>query len=297
MSRRFLPNGPLPLGQGSGGGVIKQLRRLGLTFLEILRHAILPFNPQPEEPDPLPTDPAEIDEKQLDLAQWMFDQAEVRRTHVEQKAQSTFSIIIFLVPVIASVYVYLAGQINFSGNWKALTMTALAASAVLLLLGFVSAARAVYIQWRQTLFLDAIIDPESGAFRKYDQTSHARGLLYCASMNTVMNDHVAQFVKGAQALSAVAVILLASAAVPASMAVSSHTTSPVQAAIVGPVRLSSDDLTALNASLSQLRMDLQALSRNWPPDEQMGLLQKRIGELETQLNAVEKRLPPVRKRP
>ena len=35
---------------------------------------------------------------------------------------------------------------------------------------------------------------------------HAKGLLHCATMNAAVNDHIAQFVKGAYTLLAVAVI-------------------------------------------------------------------------------------------
>jgi hypothetical protein len=89
-------------------------------------------------------------------------------------------------------------------------------SAVCLLLGFISAIRAVGVKENQTLFLDSVLT-EDGQFRKYSEAFRARGLLYCASMNTAMNDHIAQFVKGAHILTAIAVLVLLAAAIPTSL--------------------------------------------------------------------------------
>jgi predicted metal-dependent hydrolase len=47
-------------------------------------------------------------------------------------------------------------------------------------------------------------------------------------MNTAMNDHIAQFVKGAHILVASAVIALLAATVPAGFAFSNHTSSPAK---------------------------------------------------------------------
>ena len=56
----------------------------------------------------------------------------------------------------------------------------------------------------------------------------ARGLLYCASMNTAINDHIAQFVKGAHMLTAAAVVALLMAAIPTSIMFLRTPASPVE---------------------------------------------------------------------
>jgi hypothetical protein len=69
------------------------------------------------------------------------------------------------------------------------------------------------IRRREILHLGAVVEGKKGCFRKYDKALHAQGLLYCATMNTATNDHIAQFVKGAHVLMAFAVITFASGAV------------------------------------------------------------------------------------
>src|SRR5215213_9994728 len=72
---------------------------------------------------------------------------------------------------------------------------------LLLLSAFISAVRAISIRPRLTLFLDAVVD-EKGQFRKYDSAFHAQGLLFCATYNTTVSNHIAEFVKGAHILTA-----------------------------------------------------------------------------------------------
>lgn len=70
-----------------------------------------------------------------------------------------------------------------------------------MILSLISIIRAVSVQIRESLFIDAVIDTDKETFRTYDRQFHARGLLYCASVNSAMNAHIGQFVRGAHILS------------------------------------------------------------------------------------------------
>ena len=129
---------------------------------------------------------------------------------------------------------------------------------VLLLLGFICALRGVSVSRRETLFLNAVLNAD-GQFRKYDAAFRARGLLYCASMNTAMNDHIANFVKAAHIFSAMAVVLFVLAAVPTSLGFSGRRATLVDAKIVTPVALTSRELSDLGAQVASLRSDLAML--------------------------------------
>lgn len=77
------------------------------------------------------------------------------------------------------------------------------------MLSFISALRAMTIKYSESLFIHSVIETDSTSFRQYESEFHAKGLLHCASMNAAVNDHIAQFVKGAYTLLAMAVICFA----------------------------------------------------------------------------------------
>ncbi len=150
---------------------------------------------------------------------------------------------VFLVPLLASLFVFLISRGN-SSNTLVVTLALVCLSGVFLLLGFIAAIRAVGVKESETLFLDSILN-EDGKFRKYSSAFRAQGLLYCASMNTAMNDHLAQFVKGAHTMTAAAVLILLAAAVPTSAVFVRSPPSPAQTRIIGPVTISSPEFSAL----------------------------------------------------
>lgn len=287
MTSPFLAKPPLPAWKGSYGGIRKHVSQLSRGFIWILWQTIIPFNPRPEEPQPPPEPTTDLDDAQIDLCQAIFDQAEARRTHLEQKAQWTFAIIIFLVPLLASIFVFLFRSAP-SGVSRIVAIVFLLISGSFLLLGFISVVRAISVQARETLFLGALIDPQQQQFRTYNKSFHARGLLYCASMNTAMNDHIAQFVKGAHILTASAVIALLVASVPAGVAYSDYMPSPTRISIIGPVSVASSELKPLHDQIVELQDMLAKLEENNTEQNQFLLLQGRVTKLEKELNALEK---------
>ena len=175
-------------------------RFFGVVFLfELLR----PYELGPRKPDQEPPkDAGDITDAQFALCQSIFDHSEARGIHIEQKAQWTFTVIAFLMPVL--VFLVRDPAIRVGDN--SLSLAFLTVSALLLFISFISALRAMAIRSREILYLDAVINKMDGTFLEYKIETHAQGLLYCAAMNHAMNDHIAQFVKGAHLSLAFAVI-------------------------------------------------------------------------------------------
>lgn len=161
----------------------------------------------------LPEETEEIADEQLALCQAIFDQSEARGVHIEQKAQWIFTAMAFLMPVLASIFLFLIRDPAFREEDYHVSLMFLFLSACLLVLSIISVLRAIAIRGREYLGIHAVIKEEDGTFLKYDKHFHAQGLLYCATMNTATNDHIAQFVKGAHWLLALAVIFFVSGAI------------------------------------------------------------------------------------
>ncbi|MEQ8347975.1 MAG: hypothetical protein RIB84_08895 [Sneathiellaceae bacterium] len=241
MKINFTAKPPLPAWKGRYGGIGKHVGKLIRNFFFVIWYAIIPFNFRPEENEILSDTTGDIDDGQINLCQSMFDQTEERRNKLEQKAQWTFALIIFLVPIFVSMFFYVYKDMLYDARIRYFSLVFLSISGGLLFLGFISVVRAVSVQAREILFIGALIDLDKQQFRTYSKIFHAKGLLYCVIMNTAMNDHIAQFVKGAHILTASAVIFLLVAAVPAGIAFTEPAFSQVQTRILGPVSISFPD--------------------------------------------------------
>lgn len=255
MTPRFIAKPPLAVKRTS---LLKHFRQTLVRLAFIVWQIVVPFKSGPEQIDPFPEPSIEVADEQVEQSQWIFDQADERRVHLEQKAQSTFGLMVFLVPLLASLFVFISSRAAPSGGASRILATGLLVlSAVFLLLGFISAVRAISIKGSESLFLAAVID-EAGQFLKYSKASHAYGLLYCAAMNQAMNDHLAQFVKGAHLLTAAAVITLVVAAVPAGLILSNLPSQPSHTKIVGQVDVSSQELRALRDEVTRLKKEIES---------------------------------------
>jgi hypothetical protein len=152
-----------------------------------------------------------------------------------------------------------------------MTISLVSLSGLFILLGFIAAIRAVSVKSQQVLSLDAVIHP-NGKLRAYSESFHAKGLLTCASMNTAINDHLAQFVRGAHSMTAIAVLLLILAAVPTSITAVTGSPEVTRTSIVGsiqvaaptprPVTSGQDEIAKLNARVRSLEQQLIALGKN-----------------------------------
>lgn len=289
MTPRFIAKPPLSVDRRSFG---KHARRTIKRLWFIVWQILVPFKSGPEEIEPFPEPAAEPVDEQVEQSQWIFDQAEKRRAHLEQKAQSTFGLMIFLVPLLSTIFVFISTRVATSGamSWT-LAIGLMAIPTLFLLLGFISALRAVGVKDGQGLFLQSVIE-ESGQFRKYSRAFHAYGLLYCAAMNEAMNDHLAQFVKGAQILTAAAVITLAIIAIPVSLVLLKSPSSPSRTNIIGPVDVSSGDLRVVCADVTSLRQDIQTLLSNRQASfDRLKELESKVAALDAELGLLQKPPP------
>lgn len=291
MNRQFIASPPLRVRPGSD--LWKHLRRMFGSFPIIVCQVFIPFRSGPEKIDSLPEQGIEVSEEHVKQCQWMFDQAEVRRVHLEQKAQTSFGLMVFLVPLLASLFVFLVNRSTSHTTSLMLAIALVVLSAILLLLGFISIVRAISVKTIETLYLGAIIDLKNGQFRGYSRSFHARGLLYCASMNTGMNDHIAQFVKGGQILTAAALVVLLVAAIPASVMFSSVPPSAIQAKIVGPVNVVSAELIGLREDVASLRKEIAALANRMTAETGLKSLKAGVATLPTEPNRPAKKAMPV----
>lgn len=288
MNPRFIAEPPPAVQPRS---LAKHFWQMLLRTGYIVWQIIVPFKSRPEEIDPLPEPKAEVTDSHVEQCQWIFDQAEERRVHLEQKAQSTFGLMVFLVPLLASLFVFIINQTTTSGTAiHTFAIGALIVSAVLILLGFISAVRAVSVKAMETLYLHSVID-EAGQFREYSKAFHARGLLYCAAMNQAMNDHLAQFVKGAHLLTAAAVLALVIAAVPISFVFYSLPPSPTQTKIIGPVKVSSTELSGIREEVANLKENIgKLISSSEPAVAVLKPLETKVERIDARLNTMQKLL-------
>jgi hypothetical protein len=215
----------------------EHLKLFGKRFGFLVWQIAVPFKFEPEPIDPFPelNPPDKVAEATVKQCQWIFDQSEQRRNQLEQKAQATFNLMLFLVPLLASTFVFVVGKTSL-GYLRTLTIALVCGAALFVLLGFISAIRAVGVKTSQTLSLTSVLNDE-GRFRSYSEDFQAKGLLYCASMNTAMNDHLAQFVRGAHSMTATAVFLLILAALPTGLAARRQSAEPTSTRIVGPIEI------------------------------------------------------------
>ena len=110
-------------------------------------------------------------------------------------------------------------------------------------------------------------------------------------MNEAMNDHIAQFVKGAHILTAAAVVTIVVAAVPTSVMLSRLPASPDQTSIVGPVDGYSPDLTAVRGDIANLKKDIGTLSNSKAAEGELKRLEEKVAQLEAKLREMQKAMP------
>jgi hypothetical protein len=148
------------------------------------------------------------------------------------------------------------------------------------------------VQVRETLGMGAMIDLRAGAFRIYDKAFHARGFLYCASVNQGMNGHIAQFVKGAHILTALAVLALLVAAVPSILLLPTDA-GPAKTEIVGPVNIAAPSLVDLKAEIAMLSNELRVIANDRSQLQRIGSpkidqLSDTVGQLQRELERLQK---------
>ncbi len=177
----------------------RDLFRAAPRYLRRFRYlAILPFRPFAENPTPsapLPEPAASITAVHRDLAAHLESRAETRGRGVEAKADRTLSLLLFLIPLVLSAFVYAVK----SGAARSPVVIVLFVLTVLSLLsGVLSATRASGIYNRQQLSVKTIYDTEGDTWKDTADHHYVRGVIWCAAWNEAMNDHIADFVRAAR---------------------------------------------------------------------------------------------------
>ena len=269
MRNRFFADPPKAIGWRSlPGHFVHLVKSIAIQVWQVF----VPFDAEPEAiPDfPETTQGPNNLEATVKQCQWIFDQAEQRRNQLEQKAQSTFSLMVFLVPILTSVFVFVVGKAKTDLS-RPVIIGLICMAGVFVLLGFISAIRAIGVKSNQTLSLDMVIDT-NGGFLPYDEVRYAKGLLYCASINTAKNDHLAQFVRGAHSMTATAVILVILAAIPTSFTAATQSEDPARTTIVGTVQVA-----PASPQLNQATPD-----ENAKLNERLRVLESRVALMESE---------------
>jgi hypothetical protein len=248
----FIAGPPRVLGRGSGAPLRGQLKRIAGDFCRILWQPLVPFNPRPDPPQDPPDSTTAIGDPQLAQCKAFYEGTETDRSFLEDKARSTFSIITFLVPLLTTALVYLFAHTSEHTTSRTVASVFISISFFFLIWAFISIVRAVSVQIRENLGMDSIIDVKAKTWRPYSSVFEARGLLYCGSVNAAMNGHIAEFVKGAHVLTALAVIASLGAA-GASIWLLPTDDHPVKTQIVSPVAIASPALDDLKTEIARLR--------------------------------------------
>ena len=295
MKCSYITKPPLLLGQGfAAGGIRKQIIRISQGLWRILWQTIVPFNPSPEPPAPPPSPAFTPSPEQMEQCQKLYDEVEETRNDLEQKARATFSVISFSTPLLASILVFVFSHSTPSTLARYVAIALALMSLSFLFLSFLSISRAVSVQMRERLFLGAIIDFDQNNIRKYDAAFHMQGLLYCTSVNQAMNDHIAQFVKGAHILTAIAILSFVLAVIPAAVAFSSLAPSATKTEIMGAVQISPESLLPLQNELAKLESEIAALrATNTVSSETVDRLNERVFSLESKVSQ-QKAITPAR---
>lgn len=252
----YIAQPPKPLSIKDGSLNLDFLCNKIKSFCSILYQPLVPFHPESTPPQDPPEPSKNLDEKTVDQCRSIYEDAERSRTYLEDKARSTFTFIAFLIPLLISALAFVLKDTTLESWARISSMVIVVLVSALLILGFISIARAVSVKRGQILFLESVIDAKSNDFKKYDAAYYARGLLYCASVNAAMNAHIAQFVKGAQILTTIAVILSCFLAAPLILMASNQTSEPTKTIITEPVNITSEHFKSIENELKSINADL-----------------------------------------
>jgi len=264
---------------------LKYTKVLGLVIVQPL----FLFRPTPAPPLDPPEPSKGIDDKQLGQCVKIAEREEAARRYLEDKARSTFGMTSFVAPLLFAVVIFLLGRTGGS-IWNVWGFLFAGIAVVLLMLSFLSVLRAQAVQERQELFLHSVIDEEKADFRKYDAGFYARGLLWCASVNTAMNAHVAQFVKGAQILTGLTAITTVLAAVPAAFLFSDPVAPVSKMEVVGSVTVTASQAEQLRSLLSQIAADVELMNDRRGYEQEIRQLRSVVQDLEQRVEKQEAEL-------
>lgn len=179
----------------------------------LLQRPFIFYGDTPVEPKPLPEpqNALTVMEEHLDLAKSLESSASRRREVLEQKADRTLGVLVFLAPLFVSVVTYVSREPGQAGVSVVVLFSLTGAG---LIAGFVAAFRAVGIRYSQKLGIKAVFDPTNREWLDLPRQKYARGLIWCAAWNEAINDHVADFVRSARFYTIAGMFFLIAASLP-----------------------------------------------------------------------------------
>ena len=227
-----------------------------------------------------------IGEEQLKLCKEIYDEAKARDEKLGKKSTSLLSLVAILIPLIVSALIYI-GTVTVLSPWcYRITMVVVTFSLFFLLMAFLGAFRVIFIRSYDVLYVQSVIDVIKKEVKQYSSDSHGRGLLWCATKLTAMNDHKADFVRASQLFITLSVILLLLSATPLIYTLSPE--AKIQK-IKGDVQVTSKSIESL---LVDIKNEMKS-SRNNSVNE--ANLQKQIETLSQQMLQMEKDVKDIRK--
>ena len=277
------PPGRIPIFSKEGAKSLWGYMKL-LGFIVV--QPLLPFRPAPTAPLDPPEPSMEVDEKQLAQCVKIAEREEATRKYLEEKARSTFGMTSFVAPLLFAVLIFLLGRTGNSA-WNIWAFAFGGLALLLLILSFLSVLRAQAVQERQELFLQSVIDEKRKDFRKYDAGFYARGLLWCASVNTAMNGLIAQFVRGAQILTGLTAIATVLAAIPAAFLFSIPSATIAKTEVVGTVTVAGLEAAQLRSQLAQIAAEVRLLNARQAYEQEVSQLRNRLHDLEQRVRKQE----------
>jgi hypothetical protein len=195
---------------------LKTFKRLGAIFWHLFCQTLSSYDSSlPEVPALTRDDPKGcIQKEQVELCRLVYDTEEHRREKLEEKSTAALSLVAVLTPFIVSAAVYMASSSGFGFRERGFALVAYALSFLSLLVAFIASVRANGIRERPSLHIHSVIGPETGVIKEFSPDYFGRGLLWCASVNSAVNDHIADFVRAAQMFLVFSVMFLVFGAVP-----------------------------------------------------------------------------------
>jgi hypothetical protein len=251
-------------------------------FFYYIKHTYVHYSQTPEPPAAEITDtfPAgAITEKEVELCKDIFEKVEARGDRLEEKANYLLAVIAFLMPVALSLAIYSITKVDN----KLYKYTILFCDVVVLFLlftAFIAASKIIIVQGRQNLHFFSVIKDNGSEIRPYNPEFYSRGLLWCASYNTAINDHIADYLRGCHLFTIISVFLLVFSAMPALYyAATNKDVQDIKGTV--SVTSTSSDLKAFR-NLSSIKSDIKIMRSDI---EQIKGLQK------NSLNVSDRRVP------
>jgi hypothetical protein len=230
-----------------------------------------------------------IQNEQVELCRLVYDTEEHRLEKLEAKSTAVLSLMAVLTPLLVSAAVYIASSSGFAAKERKFALVLCTLSFLLLLIAFIASVRANLIRARPSLHIHSVIDPKTDVIKPFNSDYFGRGLLWCASVNSAVNDHIADFVRAAQLFVVFSVILLVFAAAPV-LVMLKPAAKPQE--ITGTVQVQSAALQEISGSMTKTSDALAQLEKDRGRMEEiernLSALQIKIAELEKQVAAEKK---------